>query len=60
MINTLIDEASKKIAILQDAIEFSIAEDGDVEKLKMWKKYRVLLSRIDTTKEEILLLKKPN
>ena len=45
--NSLLNEANENISILQDSIDFDIAEDGDEEKLKAWKKYRILLNRID-------------
>lgn len=44
-----LDEANKKISDLQDAIDVGLALDGDVEKLQEWKKYRVLLNRVDTS-----------
>lgn len=46
--DTLLSDAVKEISLLQDAIDLDMAEDGDVEKLKEWKKYRILLNRIDT------------
>ncbi|HHR5860172.1 TPA: tail fiber assembly protein [Providencia alcalifaciens] len=46
--NQRLDEANKKITDLQDAIDVGLALDGDVEKLQEWKKYRVLLNRVDT------------
>ena len=45
--NSLLNEANENISILQDAIDLDMSEDGDEEKLKAWKKYRVLLNRID-------------
>lgn len=44
-----LDEANKKITDLQDAIDVGLALDGDVEKLQEWKKYRVLLNRVNTS-----------
>ncbi|KES14496.1 Caudovirales tail fiber assembly protein, partial [Gilliamella apis SCGC AB-598-P17] len=44
---SLLNEANENISILQDAIDFDMVEDGDEEKLKTWKKYRILLNRID-------------
>lgn len=45
----LIAEATAMIAPLQDAAEFGIATPEEESALKEWKKYRVLLSRIDTS-----------
>ena len=47
--NLLLNEANENISILQDAIDFDMSENGDEEKLKAWKKYRILLNRIDAT-----------
>lgn len=46
-------EATQKISILQDAIDLDMSEEGTEDKLKEWKKYRVLLSRVDTSLTEI-------
>ena len=43
----LIQEATDNITILQDAVNFEMATDEDVSMLSSWKKYRVLVSRID-------------
>lgn len=43
----LITEATEIIAPLQDAVELSMATDQEVEDLYEWKKYRVLLNRVD-------------
>ena len=64
MINTakqqkLLNEANKNISILQDAIDFDMSEDGDEEKLKAWKKYRILLNRIDTSDINVIFPEKP-
>ena len=45
----LIDEANKIIAPLQDASDLDMAIGNEILRLKTWKKYRVLLSRIDTS-----------
>lgn len=60
IIDKLTSEASQKIATLQDAIDLDMAEDGDADKLKKWRKYRVLLSRVDTSVENMKLPEKPN
>ncbi|MGC1029004.1 tail fiber assembly protein [Pantoea agglomerans] len=44
------DEANKTIAPLQDAVDISIATDEEIARLAEWKRYRVALSRIDTSK----------
>lgn len=44
------DEANRTIAPLQDAVDISIATDGEITRLAEWKRYRVELSRIDTRK----------
>ncbi|QXB91609.1 tail fiber assembly protein [Providencia rettgeri] len=55
-----LDEANRVITDLQDAIDVSLALDGDAEKLQEWKKYRVLLNRVDTaTAPEIDWPEKP-
>jgi len=46
----LLYEASTKIAPLQDAVELEIATKEEIELLNNWKKYRVLLNRVDPTK----------
>jgi len=44
------DEANRIIAPLQDAVDISIATDAEIARLAEWKRYRVALSRIDTSK----------
>lgn len=46
--SNLMVEANTAITPLQDAIELDIASDEEKVLLLAWKKYRVLLSRIDT------------
>ncbi|EJH8726403.1 tail fiber assembly protein, partial [Cronobacter sakazakii] len=41
--------ATQAIAPLQDAVELEMASEGEVAQLAAWKKYRVLLNRVDTT-----------
>lgn len=56
----LLSEATEAIAPLQDAVDLAIATDEEVALLKEWKKYRVLLNRIDTsTAPDIDWPKKP-
>ncbi|MBS9443322.1 tail fiber assembly protein [Photorhabdus heterorhabditis] len=42
--------ANKKITPLTDAVELDIATDEEMLSLKEWKKYRVMLNRVDTSK----------
>lgn len=44
------DEANRTIAPLQDAVDINIATEEETNRLLEWKRYRVALSRIDTTK----------
>ncbi|WP_320728628.1 tail fiber assembly protein [Enterobacter ludwigii] len=46
----LLATASAAIAPLQDAEELEIATAEESEALKSWKKYRVMLNRVDTSK----------
>lgn len=45
----LIDQANSKIAPLQDAVDLGIATDDESDSLLEWKKYRVQLSRVNTS-----------
>ncbi|MFP1767243.1 tail fiber assembly protein [Lonsdalea quercina] len=42
-------EADSAIAPLQDAVDLGIATDEEAAVLNVWKKYRVLLNRVDTS-----------
>ncbi|EPR3711091.1 tail fiber assembly protein [Providencia stuartii] len=44
---SLLAEANNAIAPLQDAVDLGIATDEEKAKLTAWKKYRVLLNRVD-------------
>ncbi|ECZ0011661.1 tail fiber assembly protein [Salmonella enterica subsp. enterica] len=46
--NRLLQIASEKIAPLQDAVDLGIATDDEKAQLDEWKKYRVLVNRVDT------------
>ncbi|MEX9565385.1 tail fiber assembly protein [Morganella morganii] len=46
---SLLAEATDAIAPLQDAVDLDMATDEEVESLKEWKKYRVLLNRVNTS-----------
>ncbi len=41
--------ANEKITPLSDAVELDIATDEEMLLLKEWKKYRVMLNRVDTS-----------
>ncbi|QHJ80056.1 MAG: hypothetical protein [Caudoviricetes sp.] len=45
----LMGEANQKISPLQAALDVGIATDEELSKLKVWKTYLVLLSRVDTS-----------
>lgn len=45
----LMAEANQKITPLQAALDVGIATDEELAKLKVWKIYLVLLSRVDTS-----------
>ncbi|WP_255566987.1 MULTISPECIES: tail fiber assembly protein [Photorhabdus] len=49
----LLEQASIKMAPLQDAIDLGIATDNEITMLMEWKKYRVALNRMDTTAKNI-------
>ena len=57
--NSLLNEANENISILQDAIDLDMSENGDEDKLKAWKKYRILLNRIDTSDINVIFPEKP-
>ncbi|MEQ4624729.1 tail fiber assembly protein [Providencia manganoxydans] len=46
---SLLAEANNAIAPLQDAVELGMATEDEVAALQEWKKYRVLLNRVDTS-----------
>lgn len=48
----LLADANPVIATLQDAVDLEMATDKEITLLTAWKKYRVLLSRIDTSDPE--------
>lgn len=47
--SSLMAEAAVAIAPLQDAVDLEEATDNEKTQLTAWKKYRVLLNRIDTS-----------
>ncbi|EPY9286340.1 MULTISPECIES: tail fiber assembly protein [Enterobacteriaceae] len=48
--SALMAQANNSIAPLQDAVDLGMATDEESTALSEWKKYRVLLMRVDTTK----------
>ncbi|MCK6961346.1 tail fiber assembly protein [Enterobacter bugandensis] len=48
----LLTEASMMIAVLQDAFELKMSTEEENKSLVEWKRYRVLLSRVDPGKPE--------
>ena len=55
----LINEANEKIAILQDIIDLDMQESDEEAKLKEWKKYRILVTRVDASDINAVFPKKP-
>ena len=47
----LMAEATNVIDPLQDAVDFGIATDTEISRLMEWRKYRVLLNRVDPDDE---------
>lgn len=45
----LINQANSVVATLQDAVDFDMATDEEVQCLTQWRKYRVLLNRVNTS-----------
>lgn len=59
--NILMAEAGQNIAVLQDAVDLEMATDEEVAALLLWKKYRVLLSRVNAeTSDDIAWPEKPS
>ncbi|MEN4544868.1 tail fiber assembly protein [Pantoea agglomerans] len=50
--DSMMAAASRRISVLQDAVDLEIATDEEAAALPLWKKYRVLLSRIDANKDK--------
>ncbi|HID9068062.1 TPA: tail fiber assembly protein [Enterobacter kobei] len=44
----LIENAGLTISVLQDAVDLGMATENEVEQLRLWKTYRIRLSRIST------------
>ena len=56
---SLINEANEKIAILQDVIDLDMLEADEEVQLKKWKKYRILLTRVDASDVNAVFPEKP-
>ncbi|HHR6147196.1 TPA: tail fiber assembly protein, partial [Providencia alcalifaciens] len=55
-----IDEANNTINYLKDALDVGLGDDTDERQLIEWKKYRVLLNRVDTsTAPDVTFPEKP-
>lgn len=50
----LLDMASQKISIYTDAVDLDMATDDEARLLPLWKKYRVILNRIDANTAETI------
>ena len=59
-LSNLLDEANNKISILQDAIDLDMQADNEEERIKEWKRYRILLTRIGIKNTNIKFPPKPN
>lgn len=57
--DNLLSEANEKIKILEDIIELEMQEANEEEQLKAWKRYRILLTRIDVNQSDIEWPPKP-
>ncbi|TEA27981.1 tail fiber assembly protein [Candidatus Schmidhempelia bombi] len=55
----MIDEADKKIAILQYIIVLDLQESNEDQQLKNWKKHRILLTSVDVNRENIVFSDNP-
>jgi len=57
---SLMNEANQRLSVLQDAVDLEMATKDESAALLLWKKYRVLLSRIDeNTPKDITWPEKP-
>jgi hypothetical protein len=57
--NALLNEANEKIAILQDIMDLDMQESDEEQQLKKWKKYRILLTRVDASDVNAKFPEKP-
>ncbi|MBT0720221.1 hypothetical protein EFZ10_10945 [Tatumella sp. TA1] len=51
--------AAEKIAPLQDAVDLQIATKEEIQRLKEWKRYRVILSRVELNTDAVIWPDKP-
>ena len=56
---SLLNEANENISILQDAIDLDMQEADEEAQLKAWKKYRILLTRVDASNINAVFPAKP-
>ena len=59
-LSNLLDEANNNISILQDAIDLDMQAGNEEKRIKEWKRYRILLTRLDTNNIDIKFPSKPN
>ena len=59
MKNSLINEDNEKIVVLQDIIDLDMQESNQEQQQKQWRKYRILLTRVDTSDVNALFPDKP-
>ena len=55
-----LDTANKKIEILQDIIDLDMSEGDEIAQLKLWKRYRVRLTRVDVNSADVDFPLPPN
>ena len=55
----LIEDAGLKLSVLQDAVDLSMSTEAEAASLLVWKQYRVLLYRIDTSKPDAIKWPEP-
>lgn len=48
-----LDTANKTIEILQDIIDLEMSSGDEADQLKLWKRYRVLLTRVDVNSADV-------
>ena len=58
-ISNLLEEANNNISMLQDAIDLDMQEGNEEKRIKEWKRYRILLTRLDTNNIDIKFPSKP-
>ena len=51
--NSFLAAANEKIAVLQDIIDLDMCESNEDEQLKQWKKYRILVTRVDVNQLDV-------